>query len=142
MNTPPSQSFNIISGEVTFSLDIRTLSVQTRKDFYELFEKEARKIENDFGVHFEFDQAFYIEPALSDSRLIDRLESSAVQEKVPVIRMPSGAGHDAGDIAQEGIPMAMIFIANQNGSHNYREAMRMEDFLSGVRILTRTLKDY
>ena len=51
------------------------------------------------------------------------------------------AGHDAGDIAQEGIPMAMIFIANQNGSHNHREAMRMEDFLSGVQILTRTLKD-
>ena len=141
VNTPPSQSFNIISGEVTFSLDIRTLSVQTREYFYELFKKEARKIEADFGVRFEFDQAFYIEPALSDGHLINKLESSAAQENIPVIRMPSGAGHDAGDIAQEGIPMAMIFIANQNGSHNHREAMRMEDFLSGVQILTRTLKD-
>lgn len=141
VNTPPSQSFNIISGEVTFSLDIRTLSVQTREHFYELFKKEVRKIEADFGVRFEFDQAFYIEPALSDEHLINKLESSAAQENIPVIRMPSGAGHDAGDIAQEGIPMAMIFIANQNGSHNHREAMQMEDFLSGVRILTRTLKD-
>lgn len=141
VNTPPSQSFNIISGEVTFSLDIRTLSVQTREHFYELFKKEVRKIEADFGVRFEFDQAFYIEPALSDEHLINKLESSAAQENIPVIRMPSGAGHDAGDIAQEGIPMAMIFIANQNGSHNHREAMRMENFLSGVRILTRTLKD-
>ena len=141
VNTPPSQSFNIISGEVTFSLDIRTLSVQAREYFYELFKKEARKIEADFGVRFEFDQAFYIEPALSDGHLINKLESSAAQENIPVIRMPSGAGHDAGDIAQEGIPMAMIFIANQNGSHNHREAMRMKDFLSGVQILTRTLKD-
>ena len=36
----------------------------------------------------------------------------------------------------------MIFVANQNGSHNWREAMRMEDFLAAVRVLTRALKNF
>lgn len=142
VNTPASQSFNIIAGEVTFSLDIRTLSVQTRERFYNLFKKEAHAIEKEFGVVFEFDQAFYIEPSLSCSSLVDQLETAARKVFVPVIRMPSGAGHDAGDIAQAGIPMAMIFVANQNGSHNHMEAMRMEDFLAGVRVLTQALLDF
>lgn len=142
VNTPASQSFNIIAGEVTFSLDIRTLSVETRQAFYICFKEEAEKVEKRFGVKFEFDEAFYIEPSLSNPSLVEKLEQAAAQEAVPVIRMASGAGHDAGDVAQQGIPMAMIFVANQNGSHNWREAMRMEDLLAAVRVLTRALKNF
>ena len=142
VNTPASQSFNIIAGEVTFSLDIRTLSVETRQAFYRCFKEEAAKVEKTFGVKFEFDEAFYIEPSLSNPSLVEKLEQAAAQEAVPVIHMASGAGHDAGDVAQQGIPMAMIFVANQNGSHNWREAMRMEDFLAAVRVLTRALKNF
>ena len=142
VNTPASQSFNIIAGEVTFSLDIRTLSVETRQAFYICFKEEAEKVEKRFGVKFEFDEAFYIEPSLSNPSLVEKLEQAAAQEAVSVIRMASGAGHDAGDVAQQGIPMAMIFVANQNGSHNWREAMRMEDLLAAVRVLTRALKNF
>ena len=56
--------------------------------------------------------------------------------------MPSGAGHDAGDVGLAGVPMAMVFVANQNGSHNWREAMKMEDFLAGVKVLTQAIVDY
>ncbi len=30
----------------------------------------------------------------------------------------------------------MIFIRNENGSHNPREAMTMDDFLAGAAVLT------
>lgn len=36
----------------------------------------------------------------------------------------------------------MIFVANQNGSHNAREAMRIEDFLAGCEVLLRTVCDF
>ena len=36
----------------------------------------------------------------------------------------------------------MLFVSNQNGSHNPDEAMRMEDFLAGAAILTRAAIDF
>ncbi|MDD7426756.1 MAG: hypothetical protein PUK32_00215 [Sutterella sp.] len=36
----------------------------------------------------------------------------------------------------------MIFVANQNGSHNWREAMKTEDFLQGTELLWHTVCDY
>jgi N-carbamoyl-L-amino-acid hydrolase len=49
--------------------------------------------------------------------------------------LASGAGHDAAVFAAAGVPAAMIFVRNQNGSHNPHEAMRMEDFELAVRVL-------
>jgi N-carbamoyl-L-amino-acid hydrolase len=55
--------------------------------------------------------------------------------------MASGAGHDAAVFANAGIPSAMIFVRNQHGSHNPREAMEMADFLAGAALLRATLQD-
>jgi N-carbamoyl-L-amino-acid hydrolase len=57
----------------------------------------------------------------------------------PVI--PSGAGHDAAVFAESGIPSAMIFVRNQNGSHNPHEAMEIGDFLQGAQLLYEALLD-
>jgi N-carbamoyl-L-amino-acid hydrolase len=51
----------------------------------------------------------------------------------------SGGGHDAGDFANCGIPAGMIFVRNPNGSHNPAEAMSMEDFTQGTKLLAYTL---
>ena len=123
-------------------MDIRTLSVKTRDAFYALFLDECRKIEVEHGVKFEFDPVFYIEPSVSDSALVEHLVKSAEKADVPAIKMPSGAGHDAGDVGLAGVPMARVFVANQNGSHNWREAMKMEDFLAGVKVLTHAIVDH
>ncbi|RZA16198.1 MAG: hypothetical protein EOP93_15570, partial [Lysobacteraceae bacterium] len=37
--------------------------------------------------------------------------------------------------ANAGIAAAMIFIRNANGSHNPHEAMDIEDFIDGTRVL-------
>ena len=36
-----------------------------------------------------------------------------------------------------GVPAGMLFVRNQNGSHNPHEAMRMEDFAAATTVLTR-----
>ena len=41
--------------------------------------------------------------------------------------------------AAAGVPTAMLFIRNDNGSHNPDEAMRIDDFMQGVRVLTQWL---
>jgi N-carbamoyl-L-amino-acid hydrolase len=49
--------------------------------------------------------------------------------------MASGAGHDAAVFANAGIPALMLFVRNQNGSHNPDEAMAMDDFTAATRLL-------
>jgi di/tripeptidase len=51
--------------------------------------------------------------------------------------MASGGGHDAAAFVQAGIPAGMIFVRNQNGSHNPHEAMRMDDFAAACAVVTR-----
>ena len=53
--------------------------------------------------------------------------------------IPSGAGHDASMFANAGIPSGMLFIRNQNGSHNPEEAMDLDDFMLGVAVLDRAI---
>jgi len=58
------------------------------------------------------------------------------------LEMPSGAGHDAAEFAAAGIPSAMIFVRNDNGSHNPQEAMSLGDFAVGTRALTALLRQF
>lgn len=48
----------------------------------------------------------------------------------------SPASHDAAAFSAAGIPTAMIFVRNENGSHNPLEAMDMDDFLEAAGLLT------
>lgn len=56
--------------------------------------------------------------------------------------LSTGAGHDAGILANAGIPTAMLFVRNPTGvSHAPDEFATEEDCLAGVSALTRVLKD-
>src|SRR3989475_4139317 len=60
----------------------------------------------------------------------------SLHDALPIYRpfeMASGAGHDAAVFTKVGIPSAMIFVRNENGSHNPDEAMSLEDFAVGTR---------
>jgi N-carbamoyl-L-amino-acid hydrolase len=74
-------------------------------------------------------------PAVADPKLVDSLDAACAQLNIPAMRLPSGAGHDAQDFAAAGVPMAMIFVRNDHGSHNPQEAMDLEDFAQGTRLL-------
>jgi N-carbamoyl-L-amino-acid hydrolase len=48
----------------------------------------------------------------------------------------TGAGHDAGILANAGIPTAMLFVRNPTGvSHSPAEHAERDDCLTGVRAL-------
>ena len=53
--------------------------------------------------------------------------------------LPSGAGHDAAVFVHAGVPTAMVFIRNEHGSHNPREAMQMADFMAATKVLKEAL---
>ena len=74
-------------------------------------------------------------PASLDAGWCDTLRRCAADRGLALEDVPSGAGHDAAVFANAGIPSAMLFIRNQNGSHNPAEAMRLDDFVQGCQVL-------
>ena len=75
------------------------------------------------------------QPAMADSRMMDWIDQTAASLKLPSQRMPSGAGHDAQEVAHIA-PMAMIFVPSVGGiSHSPREFTKADDVANGVDVL-------
>jgi len=128
-----------IPGEVEFSFEVRSQSLETLEAFYHLMRTECRNIGKARNVEFQFDRRLDSAPARMDGTLVERLRTLSKQLGLPTETIPSGAGHDASIFANMGIPSAMIFIRNENGSHNPREAMDLDDFMKGTELLYHAL---
>ncbi|MFQ7007650.1 MAG: M20/M25/M40 family metallo-hydrolase [Parasutterella sp.] len=74
--------------------------------------------------------------------LSEHLAKSATEAGLKVKKLPSGAGHDTVIFGNLGIPAAMIFVANQKGSHNPNEAMEITDFIQGAEALWHAVKEF
>jgi N-carbamoyl-L-amino-acid hydrolase len=73
-----------------------------------------------------------------DDALVTRLAS--LLDGAPA--MSTGAGHDAGILANAGVPAAMIFVRNPTGvSHSPAEWAEPEDCLAGIAALATVLAD-
>ena len=105
--------------------------------FYEELHSLVAEIEAQRGVKFNLGPEQGRAPVPMDPALVDALARAAEEAAVPCRRMPSGGGHDAQTFAAAGIPAGMLFLRSQNGSHNPDEAMRMDDFEAGCRVLER-----
>ena len=140
--TAPSSAIAIIPGEVSFSVDMRSLSMDTLDRFHKLLVAECEAVGADRGVHFEFDRTLVCKAADVDKKLFNHLKDAAQQAGIDVMDIPSGAGHDSAVMADMGVPVTMIFVANQDGSHNANEKMKLEDFMLGTEVLFTSIATY
>jgi beta-ureidopropionase / N-carbamoyl-L-amino-acid hydrolase len=136
---PSDHAISRIPGEVSFSLEIRAERNDTLERFYDRFEAECRAVANERNVRFEIDRRITNLPAPMDARWVKHLSGICKRLDLPHELLPSGAGHDAAVFVHAGIPTAMVFIRNEHGSHNPREAMQMADFMAATRVLTEAL---
>lgn len=135
-STDPRQAaFSKVAGEVSFSLDVRSASPKTLEDAHARFLDLVAEVARTHDVVFDLGERSTSEPAAMDEAVVEALCAAAEAQGLPCLRMPSGAGHDAAVFARMGVPTGMIFLRNENGSHNPDEAMHMEDFGCAARIL-------
>lgn len=132
---PKRHAMSRIPDEVGFSLDIRSQSQDVLDAMTILLKEEINDIECERRVKFDLDPAHITPPALMDTEVVKNLEKAMSRIGLKPTTMASGGGHDAAIFANAGIPTAMIFVRNQNGSHNPLEAMKTEDFLAGTSII-------
>ncbi|HZP78615.1 MAG TPA: Zn-dependent hydrolase [Pseudolabrys sp.] len=142
MGTDPREhAIARVPGAVSFSFEVRSQSKDTLEAFYDLFLSECQLIGEDRGVEFKLDRRVESAPAVMDADWVARLKRQAEKLGLPGEEIPSGAGHDAAVFANAGVPSAMIFVRNENGSHNPAEAMAIEDFIAGVRLMQAAIQE-
>jgi N-carbamoyl-L-amino-acid hydrolase len=126
---------NVIPGQVVLTVDLRDLEQSKIDRFTRTFEQIAREIGAETRTTFAFNQLVNSTPALSDARIMGVVEQSAMALGLSHQRMPSGAGHDAQEVAHIA-PMGMIFVPSVGGiSHSPKEFSRATDITNGANVL-------
>ncbi|GGX21924.1 Zn-dependent hydrolase [Pigmentiphaga litoralis] len=140
LSTNPAQhAFSKVAGEIDICMDIRSLEPETLIEVDALLARRAAEIADRARVQFVLGERTGSAPAVMDVAIIAQLSDAAKALGIPAMRIASGAGHDAAVFAQNGIPTGMIFVRNDRGSHNPEEAMDMNDFAMGARLLAHAL---
>jgi N-carbamoyl-L-amino-acid hydrolase len=131
---------NVIPGKVVMSLELRDLFSEKIETLLARIREEARGIgkRTGTGIHFTpIDVAS--PPAHTDPRMRELIAESARDLGLTYKMMPSGAGHDAQDMARIA-PTAMIFVPSVGGiSHSPKELTRPADMANGANVLLRTI---
>src|SRR5215212_5590949 len=130
---------NVIPGKVVLSLELRDLDAAKVNMLFERIKAEAEKIAAESKTKFDFKEINVNIPALTDPKIRSLITEAAHGIGLTTKQMPSGAGHDAQDIARLG-PVGMIFIPSVGGiSHSPREFSPPEDIANGANVLLHTL---
>ena len=126
---------NVIPGKVVLSLELRDLDAAKIQTLYQKIRTEADQIGQASKTKFDFKEINVNIPAPTDPRIRSLIAESAKELGLSTRQMPSGAGHDAQDMAQLA-PVGMIFIPSIGGiSHSPKEFSRPQDIANGANVL-------
>lgn len=118
---------NVIPSRVRLSLDARAPDV-------------GRLDELVAAIGFE--PSYRVDPAQFTGSAREALGAAIAVRQLPVVELPSGAGHDAGILASAGVDAAMLFVRSLNGgvSHSPDELSADEDVALAVDVLAGALE--
>lgn len=127
---------SIVPGQVRFSMQWRDGDADRLGRMQAVIEATLNEVAAEMGLRVEVGPLEGLEPVAMDAALRARLEAGA--EAVAPGRwrqMPSGALHDASNLAQL-MPVAMLFVPSIGGiSHAFEEDTREGDLVAGLRVL-------
>lgn len=131
---------NVIPGKVVTSLEVRDLSLEMIEKVYYAIKTRANEIAKASNVQIEFlPLDTTADPAIMTAAIQDEIAASAVKLGLTTKRLPSGAGHDAQDMALIA-PTGMIFVPSKGGiSHSPKEFTSAEDMANGANVLLQTI---
>lgn len=130
---------NAVPGKTELLVDIRAITSRSKSRVARQVKQEAQSIAGKRGLGVEVLTIREEDPVPLDKRLL-RLTKTICDEKNIVYEiMPSGAGHDAMQMAKI-TPSGMIFIPSQRGiSHNPLEWTDPDDIGLGTQLLMETM---
>ena len=131
---------NVIPEKVKLSLEIRDLDENKIDFLFSEIEKKAKMLASKNETTISFSSIdINASPALMNKQIQSLIIDSANQLNYSFKKMPSGAGHDAQDMAII-VPSGMIFIPSIDGiSHSPKELSSDEDVYKGANVLLNTI---
>jgi N-carbamoyl-L-amino-acid hydrolase len=130
---------NAVPGKADLSVDIRSTSAQSKDRVARLVKAQARAIARQRRIGVDVLTLREEDPVPLDQRLLritrDLCDAKAIDYEI----MPSGAGHDAMQMAKT-TPAGMIFVPSKHGiSHNPLEWTAPADIALGAQLLMETM---
>jgi N-carbamoyl-L-amino-acid hydrolase len=118
---------NVIPSRVRLSLDVRAPDVE-RLDA--------------LVASIGFVPTSRVEPARFPGNAPKALRDAVEARRLPLVELPSGAGHDAGILATAGVDAAMLFVRSLNGgvSHSPDELSSYDDIALAIEVLADALQ--
>jgi N-carbamoyl-L-amino-acid hydrolase len=130
---------NVIAGRALLTLEMRDLELDTVDGLFERMRVEADRVAAETDTRFEFTEIYRTLPARTDERMRAVIAEAAGELNLATQSLPSGAGHDAQEIAQLA-PMGMIFVPSIGGiSHSPREFSESVAIENGANVLLHAL---
>lgn len=127
---------SIVPGTARFSMQWRDGDVDRLGRMQAVIHEALYEVAEDMQLEVEMGSLLGLEPVAMDADLRARLETGA-DAVAPGRwrRMPSGALHDATNVARV-LPVAMVFVPSINGiSHAFEEDTADADLVAGLRVL-------
>ncbi|MDO6523114.1 hydantoinase/carbamoylase family amidase [Shimia thalassica] len=131
---------SIVPGSVTFSMQWRDSETSRLEQMETVVRETAEAVATDFGVTCSFGPILGLAPVAMNARLKQALRDSAAEILPDLWReMPSGALHDATNVAAH-MPVAMLFVPSIGGiSHAFEEDTNESDLVNGLAVLARAV---
>lgn len=131
---------SVVPGSVTFSMQWRDGSETRLQDMDTLIRKLAKDCATRFGGCVSFGGEWSLPPTQMNPRLRAALSDAAAELAPDAHRlMPSGALHDAANVANI-LPVGMLFVPSINGvSHVFEEDTAEADLVKGLEVLARAV---
>ena len=129
----PHGSINVVPGRCQFSLDLRAPTNAQRDALMHDVLAQLQRICQRRGVQYSLEETMRASAAPSDARLQAHWQAAVQALGVPILKLPSGAGHDAMKL-HDIMPQAMLFVRGENAgiSHNPLESTTSDDMQLAV----------
>ena len=126
---------NAIPGKAELSVDIRSITAEAKRRVVRLVEARIREIARRRKIQVKILPLREEDPVPLDKWLIHLLKECCEMKNIAYEIMPSGAGHDAMQMAKV-TPAGMLFIPSRRGiSHSPLEWSEPEDICLGAQLL-------
>jgi allantoate deiminase len=131
---------NVIPGEVSLSLDVRHQDDAARERVVMQLRERAAQTVRSRGLEHRW-RVLQESRAVPTAPELGTLLARAIEQVgLSPLRLPSGAGHDAAQVAALA-PVAMLFVRCLGGvSHNPAESVTVEDVGVAIEVMDRFLK--
>ncbi|MEX3313526.1 Zn-dependent hydrolase [Sulfitobacter sp. PS-8MA] len=131
---------SIVPGKALFSMQWRDGDSDRLARMETIIRETADEVAKSRGMDLSYGTLLGLEPVAMDARLREALAQGAEAVAPGKWRkMPSGALHDATNVARL-MPVAMLFVPSINGiSHAFEEDTGEDDLVAGVEVLARAV---